>query len=312
MSPTSIPNRPSGQRRRLRELARCAVAAAAIIALPLYASQADDAKGPNGAKTKNAGLTLHWAENMLTVKGERLPGGQVRVWYIEAFCRPGSTDRDWNKTVIPHVTRLVKASPDGRQVTLRSTLDDGVIVEHEIRAGRDEVDFRLEASNPTDKASNVHWAQPCVRVDGFTGVKPEHSSEAYLSRSFIFLDGHRAWLPTQPWATRARYTPGQVWCPAHVDRNDVNPRPLSTLVPSNGLIGCVSADGKQILASAWEPYQELFQGVIVCLHSDFRIGGLEPHETKKIRGKLYLVDRHIDALVKRYEADFPEHRAKPR
>ena len=29
------------------------------------------------------------------------------------------------------------------------------------------------------------------------------------------------------------------------------------------------------MATAWEPYQELFQGVIVCLHSDFRIGGLE-------------------------------------
>ena len=28
------------------------------------------------------------------------------------------------------------------------------------------------------------------------------------------------------------------------------------------------------LATAWEPYQELFQGVIVCMHSDFRIGGL--------------------------------------
>ena len=74
---------------------------------------------------------------------------------------------------------------------------------------------------------------------------------------------------------RGRYTPGQVWCPEDVSRNDVNPRPLSSLVPSNGLIGCFSGDGKQLMATAWEPYQELFQGVIVCLHSDFRIGGTE-------------------------------------
>jgi hypothetical protein len=92
-----------------------------------------------------------------------------------------------------------------------------------------------------------------------------------------------------------------------VDRNDVNPRPLSEVVPSNGLIGCFSADDQWILAMAWEPYQELFQGVIVCLHSDFRVGGLEPGETKTVRGKLYLVPARMEELLKRYENDFPEH-----
>jgi hypothetical protein len=257
-------------------------------------------------------LTLSWAENMLTVRGRDIPGGAVKVWYMEAFCRPGSTDRDWNQTVIPHTTKLVEADPDGRRLKLRSTLADGVTVDHDIRAGRDEVDFRLTATNPTDKASQAHWAQPCVRVDAFTGVKPERNSEAYLSRCFVFIDGNPTRLPTQPWATKARYVPGQVYCPAHVDRNDVNPRPLSTLVPSNGLIGCVSADGTKALASAWEPYQELFQGVIVCVHSDFRIGGLKPGEKKAIRGKLYLTGPDLDALRKRYEADFPEHLSRTR
>jgi hypothetical protein len=209
--------------------------------------------------------------------------------------------------VIPHKTRLLERSDDGRRLRLRSTLDDGVIVEHEIQAGDDEVDFRLSATNPTQTESQAHWAQPCVRVDRFTGVKSEHASEAYLSKSFIFLDGRPAWMPTKPWATRARYTPGQVWCPSNVDRRDVNPRPLSSLVPSDGLIGCISADGKRVLATAWEPYQELFQGVIVCLHSDFRVGGLKPGETKCIRGKLYLVGPDLDALLKRYRRDFPEH-----
>ena len=73
---------------------------------------------------------------------------------------------------------------------------------------------------------------PSLRVDAFTGVKPERNSEAYLPRCFVFLDGRLARLPTRPWATRARYTPGQVWYPPHVDRADVNPRPLSPLAPA--------------------------------------------------------------------------------
>ena len=61
------------------------------------------------------------------------------------------------------------------------------------------------------------------------------------------------------------------------------------------------------MASAWEPYQELFQGVATCVHSDIRIGGLKSHETKQIRGKIYLVAADSDKLLRRYERDFPEH-----
>lgn len=64
-----------------------------------------------------------------------------------------------------------------------------------------------------------------------------------------------------------------------------------------------------MLALAWEPYQELFQGVGRYLHSDFRLGGLAPGETRHIRGKLYLAPNDIPALLRRYERDFPEHLA---
>ncbi len=252
------------------------------------------------------GLTLSWENEVLTVKGD-FPGGEIKVWYLEAFCRPGSTDRDWKETVIPHKTKLVEASADGRLIKLRSTLEDGVIVDHVLKAGRDEVDFNLQATNPTAKASEAHWAQPCVRVDKFTGVAPKKDTEEYLPYCFVFLHGKAERLPTQPWATTARYVPGQVYCPKHVDRNDVNPRPLSSLVPSNGLMGCFSKDGTRVLATAWEPYQELFIGVIACLHADFRLGGLAPNETKKIRGKLYITGADMKALEARYRADFPEH-----
>jgi hypothetical protein len=62
-----------------------------------------------------------------------------------------------------------------------------------------------------------------------------------------------------------------------------------------------------ILAMAWEPYQELFQGVARCLHSDFRLGGLEPGAVRQIKGRLYILPNDIPALLKRYQADFPEH-----
>src|SRR5262245_35923351 len=100
-----------------------------------------------------AGLAVRWADNFLTIRGPQLPGGELRIWYMEAYCRPGSTDRAWNETVIGHKTELVSASDDGKRVDLRCTLKDGVIVNHEIRAGIDDVDFRITASNPSDKVS---------------------------------------------------------------------------------------------------------------------------------------------------------------
>ncbi len=257
-------------------------------------------------------LSLSWTNEMLLIRGPHLYGGEIAIHYLEAFCRPGSTRRDWKDTVIPHRTRLAEASADRRFLRLRSDLDDGVIVVHEIRAGSDEVDFRVVATNPGTTESQAHWAQPCIRVDRFVGVKSEPNSEKYLPQSFVFLDGKLARMPTEPWAREARYIPGQVWCPEDVSRNDVNPRPLSSLVPSNGLIGCFSGDGKQLMATAWEPYQELFQGVIVCLHSDFRIGGLKPGQTKTVRGKIYLMPADVDSLLARYRVDFPEHHRQGR
>ena len=241
-------------------------------------------------------LTLSWDKEILTIRGGHLPGGALEILYIEAFCRPGSTARDWTKTVIPHKTELVAIAANGRSIKLRSRLEDGVVVDHEIRAGGDEVDFQLVASNPTSSKSLAHWAQPCIRVNRYAGTKLERNSETYLPYCFLYVDGKAARMPIDPWARKALYTPGQVWCPPGVSRDDVNPRPLSSVIPSNGLIGCVSADGKELIATAWEPYQELFQGVIVCLHSDFRIGGLLPGQTKTIRGKIYLMPADFQAL----------------
>ncbi len=259
-----------------------------------------------GAVAADLQLRLSWNDNYLTVKGDGLPGGELKVWYIEAYCRPGSTRRPWEQTVIGHRTRLVSADADGRRLVLECALNDGVMVRHTLTAGADEVTFQITATNPTDAPSQAHWAQPCVRDAPFPG----RGKGDYHDKCFVFLDGKLSRMPTRDWAKEALYTPGQVWCPRHVGRADVNPRPLSPLVPDNGLIGCFSADDKMILAVAFEPYQELFQGIVACLHSDFRIGGLAPGETKEVRGKLYLVPADVPALLERYKADFPEHSAR--
>lgn len=255
-------------------------------------------------------LSLSRQDHWLVIHAPHVPGGEIRTNYLEAYCRPHSTDADWVKhTVIPHRNELLSLSDDKKVLRLRDTLADGVVVDHVITARDDEVDFQLTAHNPTDKASEAHWAQPCVRLGAFTGFTsnergPNGAPEDYLPKCFIFLDGKLERMPTREWATKARYTPGQVWAPKGVPRTDVNPRPLNPLTPSNRLIGCFSADDKWIWATAWEPYQELFQGVARCLHSDFRIGGLAPGERKVIRGKVYLVPNDVAGLLQRAERDF--------
>lgn len=268
--------------------------------------------GPSDARAWSDALELSWSGNFLTISGSEVPGGSVSIHYLEAFCRDGSTARPWHFTVIPHSTRLIEAAPDRSRLVLESQVEDGVVVRHTITAEADSIDFQVTARNPTARTSMVHWAQPCMRVDKFVGVATEHDSEAYLGRSFVFDRSPSTGEPVRkflaewkPWARAARYTPGQVWPGPGVSRNDVNPRPLNPRTTANGLIGCISADGRKLLAMAWDPYQELFQGVVVCLHSDFRIGGLKPGETREIRGKIYLLDNDPAKLLKRYEHDFP-------
>ncbi len=266
------------------------------------------ATSTRGETPEVSGLAITWADNYLTISGD-FSGREIRIHYLEAYCRPGSTNRDWSETVIGHSTEILKSSVDHHRLMLRDHLADGVLVDHTITAHRNEVDFRLIAHNPTGKKSEAHWAQPCIRVDRFTGCATNDANARvpdYAKKCFVFLKGQLTRLPTEPWAEKARYVPGQVYCPLHVDRNDVNPRPLSALVPSSGLVGCFSGDERKIMAVAWQPYQELFLGVGSCIHSDFRIGGLDAGETKEIRGIIYIVDADVPALVKRYDNDFPE------
>ena len=111
---------------------------------------------------------------MLTIRGKHLPGGAVEVWYIEAFAGPVPHNAIGSRRVIPHKTEPVESAADGRRIRLRSRLEDGVVVDHEIRAGRDEVDFRVVATNPTRSSRRRNGPSPASGSTATRVRKAEH------------------------------------------------------------------------------------------------------------------------------------------
>ena len=247
-------------------------------------------------------LQLNWTNNTLTVSDARIPGGKIEIWYLEAFCHRGSTKRDWNQTTLPQHTELLSASEDHSRVRLRTRVEPGVEVLHEIRAGADEVDFQMTLQNKTREPVDLDWLQPCLRVDRFTGLAQSN----YISRCFIFTEHGLTMLDKTRRTEEALYRGGQVYVPKDISLDDVNPRPISLDRPVNGLIGCFSADGRYLLAMAWDKTQELFQGVIVCIHNDPRVGGLNAGQVKNLHGKLYFLKNDPQALLARYNRDLPK------
>lgn len=251
------------------------------------------AASPSGA------LSLDWTNNLLTVSGPNLPGGKLEIWYLEAFCRKGATDRDWNKTTLPHKTKLVSAEPN--HLRLLTTVEPNVEMRHEIRSLSDEVEFHFELENHGDQPVDLDWFEPaCIRVDRFTGLDQTN----YITKSFIFTDRGLTTMDKTRRREKALYLGGQLYVPKGIDLNDINPRPISPDQPVNGLIGCFSADNQYLLATASDSTHELFQGVYVCLHSDPHVGGLGSHETKRFRAKIYLLRNDPAELLKRYRKDF--------
>jgi hypothetical protein len=246
-------------------------------------------------------LKLSWTNNMLTISAPWFPGEKIDVWHMEAFCRPGSTKRDWHDTVIPHKTTLVSANSKGDLLKLRTMIEPGVECLHEIRSTSDEVTFTYKLRNFGLSEVDMEWFQPgCIRVGKFTGLDQSN----YIQRSFIFTDKGLTFLDKMPRAEEAVYRGGQVYVPAGINLKDVNPRPISSVKPANGLIGCVSGDNKYLLATASDATHELFQGVIVCLHSDPHIGGLKRGATKSIQQKIYILKNDPELLLTRYKRDF--------
>jgi hypothetical protein len=275
-----------------------------------------------GTPSADERLQISWTNNLLTVRSPKLPGSKVEIWYPEAFCRKGSTDRDWSETVLPQKTVILSNSPTSLPGTstrrteiidstlgFETTIRSNVIVDHAVSAGSDSVLFEWLIRNKGDSAVDLEWFQPaCIRVEKFTGCNQSN----YTAKSFIFTERGLTMLDESDRRpeTEARYHGGQVYVPKGINTNDINPRPLCRDQPTNGLIGCFSADGKSLLAVGSDSTHELFEGVYVCLHSDPHVGGLKPHETKTIHSKIYFMTNDIPALLKRYQADFPKSATK--
>lgn len=235
---------------------------------------------------------------MLSITHPLLGDKPLNIWAMEAYCKKGSTHRKWEETVIPQRNDVVSKTP--YEVKVKTSLASGVEVRHRFAVVGDEILFEAAFTNLTGRPVDIEWMQPCIRVGDFTSL----GQEDYFRRCFIFTDNGLTRLTETNRTEEAIYRGGQVYVPAGIDRNNVNPRPLSSDVPVNGLIGCFSADEKVLLATAWSDVQELFQGVLVCIHADPRIGGLGPHQTKRIWGKLYILPNDTDELLRRYRRDF--------
>jgi hypothetical protein len=246
-------------------------------------------------------LEISWTNNLLTITGSNLPGGHLNVWYLEAFCRSGAHHRDWRQTTIPHRTTLL-ANENNRVLRFRTLVQTNVEVMHVATASGDEIDFQFALVNRGTEDIDLQWFQPaCIRVEKFTGC----TQSDYTAKAFIFTDRGLTTLDQTRRIKDALYRGGQVYVMPGVSTNDANPRPVSHDRPTNGLIGCFSADGKQLLATASDSTHELFEGVYVCLHSDPRVSGLKAGETKTIHAKLYVLTNDVSALLQRYAKDFP-------
>lgn len=286
----------------------------------------------NSFSTKENKIRLEWDEEYLSISNSRLDSS-IKVHYLEAFVRSGSTNQDWVKSVIPHRTKLISKTKDGTSLHLRSELpyitetyiksfpsinnaesksrmaspNPTVVVDHYISADVDEVTFQLSMQNLGSEDIDVLWAAPCIRVGEFTGRGLKwYKEDHYLDACFIFIDGKLTTLDETPRSSKGFYTLGQNYAPVEINRNNLDPRPTSSAMPSNGLIGCYSADGSILMATAWKPYQLLFQGIATCIHSDFRIGGLKPGESKTVHGKIYIMNNDVEELLRRYNNDFGE------
>lgn len=267
----------------------------AILSFVLFSKNSPEEK-----RKRSDDLHIQWKNNTLTISGENLPGKKMNINYLEAFCKTGSTNRKWEETTIPHETKLISPAGNDKHIKLRTIVNPDIEVIHDITAREDEVEFNLVFHNKSNKAIDIEWFQPCISVDQFTNRKQED----YITRCFIFTNSGLTTLDKTRRTEEAVYKGGQVYVPQGINLNDVNPRPLSPDQPANGLIGCFSYDNKYIMATAWDNYQELFQGIFVCIHSDPRIGGLKADEIKKLKGKLYIVKNDPEKLLQRYKRDF--------
>src|SRR5687767_12050854 len=99
-------------------------------------------------------LRLSWTNNLLTFAAPNVPGKTIDIWYLEAFCRQGAHNQDWNKTTIPHKTTLLESSPDAKRLKLRTTIGQVELL-HTLTASADEIDIAYQFTNKGPEPSPI-------------------------------------------------------------------------------------------------------------------------------------------------------------
>src|SRR6202040_401926 len=75
------------------------------------------------AQTTSPPLTLEWEHDMLSIRGDQLSGKELKILYLEAYCRADSQTTDWVKhTVVGHKTKLITSNDNHTELKLQCTL----------------------------------------------------------------------------------------------------------------------------------------------------------------------------------------------
>ena len=196
--------------------------ALAVLLAMIMASAASCASGqpePLLNAPPNENVKLDYKNRKLLVTHPLLGGKPLIIDSMEAYCKKGSTHRPWNETIIPQKNEILVKSP--HEIKVKTTLASGVEVLHRFAVVADEILCQATFTNLTDKPVDLEWMQPCIRVGDFTGL----SQNDYYRKCFIFTKKGLTRLHKTNRTEQAIYKGGQVYVPANVDRNDVNPRP---------------------------------------------------------------------------------------
>lgn len=252
-------------------------------------------------KTEPSGFTVSWTNNLLTAVHPEMRGGPLQIWYLEAFCRSNAHLQSWDKTKIPHRTKLLRADPDGKFISFATRVEPLVEVRHDVQVRKDRIDFTFEFENQGDTFADIQWFQPaCVRVGDFCRA----DQLTFITNCFVFTSEGRRSLDQMDRTVEALYRGGQVFLPESVPLKEANPRPVARKRITSGLMGCESDDRSQVLLLGSSTTHELFEGVYRCIHSDPHVGGLKPHERKRITAWLRLLPND-PASIKALAGKFP-------
>ena len=88
--------------------------------------------------------TPHWS----VIHGDQVPGKQVRINRLEAYCSAKSKQAGWVKhKVVKHEAQLISINENVTVLRLHDRVSDGLIVERAIKAGREEIEIVISEKN---------------------------------------------------------------------------------------------------------------------------------------------------------------------